>query len=356
MLLLLSAGEFASTKSNRMTLSAADELVGSLLDAQSLVTMPDNVVAPDEVARSSLVDPRTEEEVRQEQRQEAYREEEIRRERMEGAGEYQGITGADVDNDPDEPQIRYTAVASDDPAWNNRALKENGIPLRAGRPEVTGLRAKAENERISSYIASGIALAQVPACKAALERAHLNATCGAPTPGHFIPPRVGAVYSKTAGLAYFKTAKAGSVSFQNYFTERFNDTHCSLVKQCSNTHGNHMPVGQLPDNNHIFGFTFVRDPMDRALAGYAEVDGVKSRSAKQKGKRHQAIREAGTTYTSVPRKHGTSGTARFLAYLDDLANNLLPKQWKAGHSCRQLVFKRGLWPAIACPGSPGRSH
>jgi hypothetical protein len=143
------------------------------------------------------------------------------------------------------------------------------------------------------------------------------------------------VYSNTAGLAYFKTAKAGSVSFQNYFTERYNDSSCTLVKHCS---GTTLPLGRLPDKNDIFGFTFVRDPLERALAGYAEVDAVHSR-AKGQTERDEEIRAAGTTYTHVPRKHGTHGTSRFLAYLDDLANNRLP-QWKTGHSCPQSDFLR----------------
>lgn len=63
----------------------------------------------------------------------------------------------------------------------------------------------------------------------------------------------------------------------------------------------------------------------------------RARSPKQ---RDAEIKAAGTTYTSVPRKHGTHGTERFLAYLDDLANNRLP-QWKTGHSCRRLVLSAG---------------
>ena len=316
MLLLLSAGQFASTRklhSEKMSLSAADELARSLVGEAAVKR-----AHADELARS-LVD------------------------ETEEAGAYKVTNGAELD----DPPIRYKAVASNDPTWNRRALQAKGIPLRAGHEHTgpsTGLRVKEPNagkdtnERITSYIASGIALAQVPACKAALERAHLNATCKPPKPGHAggSPERLHAVYSKAAGLAYFKTAKAGSVSFQNYLSGRYNDSSCTIVKHCS---GSDLPLGQLPDLSHIFGFTFVRDPLERALAGYAEVDAVHSRARSPK-QRDAEIKAAGTTYTGVPRKHGTHGTDRFLAYLDDLANNRLP-QWKTGHSCRRLVLSAG---------------
>ena len=302
MLVLLTAGCSAkATESKKVTLAAADDLARSLVKPKV-----DKVSAADKLARSLV------------------------------AKDYQQIiNGAERD----DPHIRYKAVDPKDPGWSRKNLQKKGIPLRAGRPEATGLRAKreeAEHERITSYIASGGALAQVPACKAALARAHLNATCKPPRKGHEETLRLHAVFSKTAGLAYFKTAKAGSVSFQHYFTERYNDSHCTLVKHCS---GTQLPLGELPDRDHIFGFTFVRDPLERALAGYAEVDAVHSRTQSKK-ERDEAIRKAGTTYTSVPRKHGTHGTARFLAYLDDLAHNRIPPEWKPGHSCPESDFLR----------------
>ena len=302
MLVLLSAGSWAKvTESKRVTLSAADDLARSLVEPKV-----DKVSVAEKLARSLV------------------------------AKDYEVVVNG---AERDDPHIRYKTVGPKDPAWNRKALQLKGIPLREGRPEATGLRAKgeeAEHDRITSYIASGGALAQVPACKAALARAHLNATCKPPRPGHMDTLRLHAVYSKKAGLAYFKTSKAGSVSFQNYLTERYNDSHCTLVKHCSNTE---LPLGELPDHNHVFGFTFVRDPLERALAGYAEVDAVHSRG-QSKTHRDEAIRLAGTTYTNVPRKQGTHGTARFIAYLDDLANNRLPPQWKPGHSCPESDFLR----------------
>ena len=105
------------------------------------------------------------------------------------------------------------------------------------------------------------------------------------------------------------------------------DATCTVKENCSNTN---LPLGELPPPSKIFAFTFVRDPLERALAGYAEVDAV-HRHKDPKASKNQIA--AGTTYIHVPRHNNTHGVDRFLAYLDDLANGRLPPAWKPGHSC-----------------------
>ena len=180
-------------------------------------------------------------------------------------------------------------------------------------------------QRTPDRLTSGVALAAVPACRAALSKAPLHATCKSTSLTS--TGRTHAVYSRKAGLAYLKTAKAGSVSFQSFLIDRYRDSTCTVVKDCSNTN---LPLGQLPA--HIFGFTFVRDPLERALAGYAEVDAIHRQSENSK-KGQQQMKVAGTTFVNVPRNNFTHGAARFLAYLDDLAKGRLPRDWKPGHSC-----------------------
>ena len=115
MLALLSGCSAKATESKRVTLSAADDLARSLVKPEV-----DKVSAADKLARSLV------------------------------AKDYQQtINGAERD----DPHIRYKAVDPKDPAWSRKNLQKKGIPLRAGRPEATGLRAKregAEHERITS--------------------------------------------------------------------------------------------------------------------------------------------------------------------------------------------------------------
>ena len=106
MLVLLGAGSWAKvTESKRVTLSAADDLARSLVEPKV-----DKVSAADKLARSLV------------------------------AKDYQVIVNG---AERDDPHIRYKTVGPKDPAWNRKALQKKGIPLRAGRPEPTGLREKA---------------------------------------------------------------------------------------------------------------------------------------------------------------------------------------------------------------------
>ena len=197
-------------------------------------------------------------------------------------------------------------------------------PISFQKMVASGLRRKVD-KRVSDFIVSGAALSAVPSCKAALALRPMNATCRRPGPN---VNRMHSVYSKQGGLAYFKTAKAGSVSFQNFMVQHFDDSHCTVTKHCS---GTSLPAGDLPPSSKVFGFTFVRDPLARAIAGYAEVDAVHGRFKwTHEGKKQ--MKAAGTTYVNIPHKHGAK---RFMAYLDDMAHGRLPQAWKPSHSCPQ---------------------
>ena len=162
----------------------------------------------------------------------------------------------------------------------------------------------------ASATVDGAKLFQLPGCEEAL--AHTHAIWRFP---HKSVPQVS--WSPEAKLAYLKTAKAGSVSMKTYMDQQFNDTSLAFWSE------KNPPAG-------TFTFTFVRDPLERALAAYAEVDGQKR--TKDTASLVQAhVHKVGTTYVAVPRKAG-NGTARFLAYLDDLVADRVPAEWKPSHS------------------------
>merc|ERR1740115_298798 len=106
MLLLLGGSWAKVTESKRVTLSAADDLARSLVEPKV-----DKVSVAEKLARSLV------------------------------AKDYEVVVNG---AERDDPHIRYKTVGPKAPAWNRKALQLKGIPLREGRPEATGLRAKGE--------------------------------------------------------------------------------------------------------------------------------------------------------------------------------------------------------------------
>ena len=181
------------------------------------------------------------------------------------------------------------------PSWLLPVAPAGAVP-RAGADSIQTL--------LPGYEArsrSGTSLMHLPGCRESL--AQTRAACDAYWKGNgCLNSTWSSFWSPGSRLAYLKTAKAGSVSMEAYMHEQFNDTIGPMSNQF-------VPPG-------VFSFTFVRDPLERALAGYAEVDAVHRSRFPALVQRH-AHKEAGTTYVQVPHEVG-NGTARFLAYLDDV--------------------------------------
>ena len=77
-----------------------------------------------------------------------------------------------------------------------------------------------------------------------------------------------------------------------------------------------LPSGTtLPDGT--FAWTFVRDPLERALSAYAETDAVTRRL--DGANEHQHAVSADVRYVDVPASVD-NGAARFIAYLDDIVS------------------------------------
>jgi len=135
---------------------------------------------------------------------------------------------------------------------------------------------------------NGTMLADQPLCKAALQRTAVHTHMQRSFPSSIS-------WSPSAHLAYFKTAKAGSESFKAYFAEHLDDA----VFRRYDDGDFRSAAGAIRDaadvlTGGVLGFTFVRDPMARALAAYAEVDAFYER-AKSTGNVQRQLRRAGTT-------------------------------------------------------------
>ena len=160
----------------------------------------------------------------------------------------------------------------------------------------------------------GYALAQSASCKQAL--AETKAACDHQ---NCLNATWNALWSKSGQMAYLETGKAASESMEAYMTALFDD----VEKVPTN-----LPSGTtLPDGT--FAWTFVRDPLERALSAYAETDAVTRRL--DGANEHQHAVSADVRYVDVPASVD-NGAARFIAYLDDIAANRVPLAWRPQHS------------------------
>lgn len=184
------------------------------------------------------------------------------------------------------------------------------VPRPSPDPTQTMLR----ETRWPTGLNHGYALAQSASCKQALAETKtacdhqncLNATWNA-------------LWSKSGQMAYLETGKAASESMEAYMTALFDD----VEKVPTN-----LPSGTtLPDGT--FAWTFVRDPLERALSAYAETDAVTRRL--DGANEHQHAVSADVRYVDVPASVD-NGAARFIAYLDDIAANRVPLAWRPQHS------------------------
>ena len=110
------------------------------------------------------------------------------------------------------------------------------------------------------------------------------------------------LFSESAKLAYIKTPKGASLAIQELFQKQFPDYRWFDARDA------------LPTD--VLVFTFVREPLKRALSAYAEVDVAYALRATPE--QHFVMR---TTFDKLGRKPGPRETLRLLAFLDDLVEH-----------------------------------
>ena len=166
-------------------------------------------------------------------------------------------------------------------------------------------------------------VSQMPGCREALTRTRTQCEAYWP-PDRCTNTTWQIFWSQHARIAYVKTAKAGSVSIKDYMYQ-----HLGPITKLTDI------MAVLPAD--VFTFTFVREPVGRALAAYAEVDGIhriRTTGGNVKAE-HDFIwslpREVRPRYSRVDRSLA-DGEARFVAYLDDLVEGRVPVEWEASHS------------------------
>lgn len=103
------------------------------------------------------------------------------------------------------------------------------------------------------------------------------------------------VYSEKYKFGYMKTPKAASTAFYAYFMSQFPDSR---------------EIGPLEIPKDAYLFTFVRDPFEQKLAGYAEVE-LKNSENRTYGATQK------TLFQNVSRKID-HGRERFRTFLDDI--------------------------------------
>lgn len=166
-------------------------------------------------------------------------------------------------------------------------------------------------------------VSQMPGCRESLARTREQCEAYWP-PGRCTNTTWQIFWSQHAKIAYVKTAKAGSVSIKDYMHK-----HLGPITKLTDT------MAVLPAD--VFTFTFVRDPVGRAFAAYAEVDGIhRIRTTGGDAKvEHDFVwsqaPDVRPRYSRVDRALA-DGETRFLAYLDDLVEGRLPIQWEPSHS------------------------
>lgn len=110
------------------------------------------------------------------------------------------------------------------------------------------------------------------------------------------------IYSPSMKLAYIKTGKAASTAFMTYFKSAFWDA------QEVNTA---LPgwMDKMPTD--LFYFTFVREPIMKQLAGYAEIDAVHMLQ--------DDVKFENASFKEIDRSVA-GGSARYMKFLEDLTS------------------------------------
>ena len=210
------------------------------------------------------------------------------------------------------------AVASEHwPADGVRDTAPHAAMLPTGDTERHGVLHSLQQQKHGGLVS------QMPGCRESLARTWKQCEAYWP-PGRCTNATWQIFWSKHAQIAYVKTAKAGSVSIKDYMYK-----HLGPITKLIDT------TAALPAD--VFTFTFVREPVERAFAAYAEVDAIHRVIATGGDARveHDFIRsqplDERTRYSRVDQSMA-GGETRFLAYLDDLVEGRVPIEWASGHS------------------------
>ena len=131
------------------------------------------------------------------------------------------------------------------------------------------------------------------------------------------------LFSPSRRLAYVKTPKGASLAIQDLFQKEFTDYRWAQAHE------------ELPEGTVVF--TFVREPLKRAMSSYAEIDVAYALRASPEA--HSAMR---TAFDKVSRKPGLRETPRVLAFLDDLVDHRFGgddrEHWMPTHGYSQLNY------------------
>lgn len=131
------------------------------------------------------------------------------------------------------------------------------------------------------------------------------------------------LHSPSARLAYLKTPKSASLAIQALFQQQFSDYRWADAHEV------------LP--NGTFTFTFVREPLRRALSAYAEIDVAYALRAPPE--KQNAMH---TVFQHVSRRDSSKEEPRLLAFLDDLIDHRFGgddrEHWMPTHAYAQVNF------------------
>lgn len=161
-----------------------------------------------------------------------------------------------------------------------------------------------------------------PACRERLaeEQSFMRAT-GHPA-GFYCKSRP-VLYSASQRLAYVKTPKGASLAIQDLFQKQFPDYRWTEAHE-------HLP-------NDTLVFTFVREPLKRALSAYAEIDIAYALRATPEVRNSMR-----TTFQHVRRQSESKEVPRLLSFIDDLVDHRFGgddrEHWMPTHAYSQLNF------------------
>lgn len=125
-------------------------------------------------------------------------------------------------------------------------------------------------------------------------------------------PNATVLYSPSLRLAYVYNELVATQSWEEYFA--------SLSDTMAIDTGDDAWTDQLAPGT--FFFTFTREPTDKLIQAYAEVD-LGQRASLRRQERRPGFKPGNLTYTEVGRKH-RHGVDRFSAYLQDLVDGRFP--------------------------------